>query len=297
MRFSIDAEFLVKADSKGREAMRSHLISKHPEIRETLVARSILSRPIEAYLLGSGKRYVTLFAAHHALESITTNFLFIFMDYLMSKSQNGSINGIDCKLLLSKFCFFVVPCVNPDGVELRFNGMDDNPLSERLMRMSGGNFSRWQANARGVDLNHNYDFRFAEYKLLSAERGIDAGETLYCGEYPESEPETGGVANAVRTLMPFALISLHTQGEEIYAYPNVPRVQRAASRICAMTGYTVASADGTACYGGLSDYAAAIGIPSFTFELGRGVNPLEESCLGAIFGRVADAIAILPTLL
>ena len=297
MAFKIDREFLERADSHGREEMRSHLLSKHPTLNGSVIARSILSRPIEAYFVGSGRRYILVVAAHHALESITANFAFSFIDYLMIKKESGSMNGIDCKLLLSKYCFTVVPCVNPDGIDLRLFGAPDTPVRERQMRMSGGDFTTWQANARGVDLNHNYDVGFLEYKRIEAEKGIVAGRSLYSGEAPESEPETHGVANLVRTLMPSAVVSLHTQGEEIYAYPKTARVHRCAERLAALTRYTLAEAEGTAAYGGLCDYTATLGIPSFTFELGKGVNPLDEAVLPSFFQRVADAIAFLPSLL
>ena len=103
MGFRIDSEFLVRADRDGRERMREHLFSKHGNIQGSVIARSILSKPIEVYFIGEGKRYVTVFATHHALESITTNFAFLFIDYLMTKSSGGVINGIDCKFLLSKY--------------------------------------------------------------------------------------------------------------------------------------------------------------------------------------------------
>ena len=297
MGFRIDSEFLVMADRDGRERMREHLFLKHGNIQGSVIARSILSRPIEAYFVGEGERYVTVFGTHHALESITTNFAFLFIDYLLTKSSVGTINGVDCKFLLSKYRFAVIPCVNPDGVEIRVNGAGDTPLSQRLMRMSGGDFSTWQANARGVDLNHNYDARFSEYKTLEQEKGIVPGATLYSGETPESEPESRGVANLVRTLMPSALVSLHTQGEEIYAYPKTSKTRHCAERLALLTGYRVSEADGTAGYGGLSDYAASLGIPSFTMELGKGVNPLDEAVLPTFFHKVAGAIAILPSLL
>lgn len=297
MGFKIDEEFLGRADEKGRIIMREHLIKKHKDINGSIIARSILSRPIEAYFIGFGKRYIGVFATHHALESITTNFAFTFVDYLMTRANGGAIKGVDCKFLLSKYCFIVVPCVNPDGVELRFNGVGESPLSERLMRMSDGDFSLWQANARGVDLNHNYDAGFEEYKRIESEKGISAGRSLYSGESPESEPETRGVANLVRTLMPKAVVSLHTQGEEIYAYPRCDRVRRCAERMAELTGYKLSEPTGTAMYGGLSDFSSSLGIPSLTLEVGKGVNPLDESELVRIFPRVADAIGILPTLL
>ena len=41
----------------------------------------------------------------------------------------------------------------------------------------------------------------------------------------------------------------------------------------------------------------AMGIPSFTYEVGKGKNPLPESAVYAIFERVADSIVLLPTFL
>jgi g-D-glutamyl-meso-diaminopimelate peptidase len=76
--------------------------------------------------------------------------------------------------------------LNPDGVDLQIKGIEAGGiLSERLLKMNGReDFSHWQANARGVDLNHNYDAGFHEYKKLEKENDICAGATRYSGEYP-----------------------------------------------------------------------------------------------------------------
>lgn len=297
MRFIPEDAFLVPADSVGRNRMAERIKEKHGEYESQIIARSILSRPIEAIFVGEGKRYVTVFAAHHSLESITANIAYILADYLMTVRVGEKVCGIDCKLLLSKYSFIIVPCVNPDGVELRLNGVDISPLYDRQMKMSGGDFSRWQANARGVDLNHNYDYRFAEYKEVERMRGICAGASLYSGEYPESEPEVRGVSNLIRTLMPFAVVSLHSQGEEIFAFPSTARVRRIGERLSSMTGYTLSTPTDTAAYGGLCDFCGALGIPSFTLEVGKGKNPLPESVVPAVFERIGKAILLLPTVL
>ncbi len=296
LKREIDECFFVKADESGRGMMSEYLEKTHG-ISARMIARSILSREIGAYFVGSGNKYITVFAAHHAMESICSNTAFLFVDYLMKNSQNRNIKGVDCKFLLSKYCFVIVPCVNPDGIELRLHGAYNTPLKDRQERLSGGDFSSWQANARGVDLNHNYSCGFAEYKLLEAERGITAGSALYSGEYPESEPEAHGCANLIRTLLPIAVISLHSQGEEIFFYPKKPAVKRTAYRLSLMTGYSVGEASDTAMYGGLCDYTGSLGIPSFTYELGKGKNPLSESDAADIFGRIADSIILLPTML
>lgn len=292
-----DEIFMMPADEVGRGKMKERLEERHGFLNTFSLAKSILSRPIDAYKIGEGKRCVCIVGTHHAMESITANLSFLLIDYLLANAGGGNVKGVNCKLLLSKYSFIIIPCLNPDGVELRLHGASDTPLKERQIRMSGGNFTAWQANARGVDLNHNYAYRFLEYKAIERERGILPGATLFSGEFPESEPESRAVGNLVRTIAPVAVVALHAQGEEIYAYPRAPHVERAARRLAALSGYSLGEPTDTAAYGGLCDYTGAMGIPSFTYEVGKGKNPLPESAVYAIFERVADSIVLLPTFL
>ena len=158
--------------------------------------------------------------------------------------------------------------------------------------MSGGDFSHWQANARGVDLNHNYKEGFDSYKAVERERGICPGPTLYSGEYPESEPESRFAASLVRALRPCLTVSLHSQGEELYF---TERAAACAGWFSGVTGYSLSVAEGTAKYGGLTDYVGALGLAGITVELGRGVNPLGEDCIPRLSGRVLGALIRLPT--
>ena len=297
LRVDRNEVFLLKADAAGRAEMRSYVEKVRGFLDVSVIGRSILSREIEAFSLGKGDGVVIVFATHHAMESITSNLAYLLIHTLLGGASVGSVNGVDCKFLLSKYRYIIVPCIKPDGVEMRYHGVDNSPLRERQIRMSAGDFSTWQANARGVDLNHNYDYRFLEYKALEAERGIMAGRSLYSGEYPESEPETHSAANLVRALAPLAVVSLHSQGEEIYAYPENQRVVRAAKRLASISGYSIGAPRDTASYGGLCDYTATLGIPSFTYEVGKGENPLDESSVFDIYDRIASSIIILPTLL
>ena len=181
---------------------------------------------------------------------------------------------------------------------MNLSGIGKTPLYERQLRMNGGSldFDAWQANARGVDLNHNYNYRFLEYKRMEEENGIHAGRTRFSGEYPESEPETKSLANLLRTLSPVALIALHSQGEEIFAKPENEYVGRLAERISSSVGYKFSKADGLAAFGGLSDYAGEVlGIPSLTVEVGRGENPLPPSELTGICDTVRKILVFLPT--
>ena len=290
----IEDVFLKAADKAAREEMRAAVLDSGRVSCQT-VGKSIMGESIDLYSIGNGRGRVIYFGAHHSLESITCNLLFTFMYELIT----GKINthGRDLSTLMSLYTYLIVPCVNPDGIEMRYHGVDASPIKDRQINMSGGSFDVWQANARGVDLNHNYNAGFLSYKVLEKEKGITPGPTLYSGEYPESEPESRTAANLVRTLSPAAVVSLHSQGEEIYFSPKTQRVSRIASRLCDTVGYRVAVPNGTAAYGGLCDFSGNMGIPSFTIEVGKGQNPLSEKSIPEIYSRISSALLLLPTML
>ena len=285
-------EFLLLADSASRQIMEKTVLSS-PEITKTVIGKSILAGEIPAYHIGHGRRIILCVGTHHALESITANFLYYMVFLLGDRELFRSVcRGIDRGALLSSFHFLFIPCLNPDGVEMRLHGAPPSPLRERQIKMSGGDFTHWQANSRGVDLNHNYNAGFFEYKKLEREKGISPGATLYSGEHPESEPETRALAGVVRALRPSLTLSLHTQGEEIYHSAKAAHVAARLSREC---GYRIMKAEGTSAYGGLTDYLDTLGLSALTLELGKGANPLPETDLFSISERLISPLLCLPT--
>ncbi len=286
-------------DAEFRKAKLKELLERYSALDATAIGKSMLGCDIDCFRIGKGNRSILAVGAHHGMEHITALALYDFIEFLAEESEHGSTCcGVNIAYLLTKFTFFIVPCVNPDGVELQLHGAKDGPLYSRQLRMNGGDtdFSHWQANARGVDLNHNYAYGFAEYKRIESSEGILPGKTRYSGEYPESEPETKAISNLVRALAPAALVSLHTQGEEIFSMPKADKVEKTAKKLASRIGYKHSVARGHAAYGGLSDFCGQVhGIPSFTVELGSGENPLPVRDLPAIAERVRLLLISLPT--
>ncbi len=259
---------------------------RYPDFYTTVIARSILGRDIDCYRLGSGARNIAIVGAHHGMEYISGAVAYDLIDFLAEKSTRGlTCYGVNVEILLQMFTFWIIPCLNPDGVQLCTEGITKTPLYDRQVRMNGGSldFSTWQANARGVDLNHNYAEGFFAYKAIEREENISAGKTRFSGEYPESEPEARGMANFIRTVMPTAVVSFHTQGGEIFSSPKDARTARIAGKLADAVGYKSAYPTSHAAYGGLCDYTGAqLRIPSFTVELGRGKNPLPHEAYMAL---------------
>lgn len=267
------------------------LATRYPMLSRRILGRSILGREIPLLLLGRGRRKLLYVATHHASEWITSRLLLLFLEDLLRALTAGERPyGLDLAFLLSHRMLAFVPMLNPDGVAIVMGDADD-PLAARRAGMMRGAASPWQANARGVDLNHNYRVGFFEYKRMEAEAGILGGApTRYSGEGPESEPETAALAGFIRAADPRLVLSLHTQGEEIYyrgGGRELPGARATALRLAALSGYLVGEAEGSAAYGGLCDYTTvALGIPSFTLECGRGENPLPPTDAPAIYQRL-----------
>ena len=155
------------------------------------LGQTILGKTIYCVNIGdvSAEKELFYVAAHHATEWMTTLILLKFInEYCEYYRSAEKVFGISINKLFNERCIHIVPLLNADGVDLHLHGDGGCILRDRLRRMSGGDYTGWQANARGVDLNHNYDAGFYEYKVLAGTKGIEAGRTRYCGEYPESEP-------------------------------------------------------------------------------------------------------------
>ena len=274
---------------------------KYKSIETGVLAKSILSSEIHYYKIGCGRRNIISVGAHHGMEHITSAVLYNIIEKMGDfLTRDRAAYGTNIPFLLQKFTFWFIPCLNPDGVDISLFEKPPSPLCERILQMNGGeNLKLWQANARGVDLNHNYDFRFAEYKIIETENGILPGRTRFSGEDPESEAETRALANLVRVIAPDLILSFHTQGEEVYVRPRGSEKASRIGKICAkILEYELSLPTGLADYGGLSDYAGEIlGLTSLTVELGKGENPLPYSLLQSIFERVFKLDCLMPNYL
>lgn len=247
------------------------------------IGKSILGTPIPCIKLGQKDECSLFVGAHHGMEHITAGILLKFAENIASLQTNEYRNSI-----------YIVPMINPDGCELAINGIGAaRHLKDELLRMNGGSdFSRWQANARGVDLNHNYNAGFDIYKEIEKKLGIPSGgPTRYSGEHSESEPETKALCNLTRTLSEKlkVVVALHTQGEEIYYDYNgkSPRGSRElAEKLSRISGYAMSSPDEIASYGGYKDWVIdKFDIPAFTIECGKGKNPLPQSDFDGIMKK------------
>lgn len=237
-----------------------------PRIPVFSIGKSLGGRSIYALKLGSGPRRIFFSGAYHGTEHLTAKVLVAFAQGLASGEYASHINLDDTSL-------YIVPMVNPDGIELAAGGV------------------YWQANARGVDINHNFDALWALSKETEAAHGANApGPTRYGGEYPESEPETKAVADFTRQNNFDMVMALHSQGEVIYydfcgLIPD--GTEEYLEKFESVSRYRRAMPEGIAAYGGYKDwFIKKYKKPGFTVEIGLGENPLPMSDFDEVFSGV-----------
>jgi hypothetical protein len=97
-----------------------------------------------------------------------------------------------------------IPVANPDGLL----------AVERNLRRHRRRFLRH--NARGVDLNRNFDAAWAEHGPL----GVGLPWRAHVGSYPASEPEVAAIAFTLGTRRIDRAVSLHSYGAGAVLYPS-----------------------------------------------------------------------------
>lgn len=269
------------------------LKARYPFITTGIAGKSVLGKNLYYIKLGNGPNQVFYNGSHHGLEWITSVLLMKFIENFSKAYADGiGLAGYNPRDIWNRSTIYILPMINPDGVNLVIDGLQrDNPFYSDLLRWNDGSTdfsSDWQANIRGVDLNHNYDASWNLSKQAEAAYGVTGpGPTRFSGQFPESEPESKAAANFTRNHNFRLVIAYHTQGEVIYwTYLNIvpTDAQRIAQLFSQVSGYTLSQTSGIVSYSGYKDwFIGTYRRPGFTIEVGNGTNPLPISQFNNIY--------------
>lgn len=256
------------------------------------LGRTADNRKIYHFVIGrqDAQEKVFFFGGIHGREYMTSQLLMEqtveFLAFLSRKQR--TYQGKSYEKLMEGRAIHVIPMANPDGVSISqfgAEGIRDKNLRELVQRIAaeekgrmpcGSYFNRWKANARGVDLNRNFDACWEQQ-----ENGKDGPSSEgYRGLLPESETESRLLADLTRKEKFLRTISYHSSGQVIYwnfGQEGELKEQNEtfAQRIAKVTGYRVDKEWTLLTPAGYKDWAVSkMQIPSLTVEIGKQESPL-----------------------
>lgn len=276
-----------------RNKIINNIKEKYSFVKMGIIGKSVLNREIKFLKIGDSDKIILWLGAFHGMERLTTLVLLKFFDTICSYIQSSeNPYGINFKKVFEERSLVVIPCVNPDGVEIALCGSNSAKEYKKAVDLiSGGKTNYWQANVRGVDLNHNYNAKWKQLHELEIKNGIiGSAMTRYGGKIYESEPETKSVVNFCRNTRVTYAVAFHSQGEEIY-YDfdgKCPKNSEKIAKLFAVSaGYKLSKPNGLAVGGGFKDwFISEFNKPALTVEIGLGKNPLPFSDFEKIYNKI-----------
>ena len=280
------------------------LVKNYPFLRTELLTETAFGRKIRTLVIGKGKRKVIYSAAHHANEWITTPILLKFAEELAETIENGGeIFGMDAKMLAETVTIYLVPMVNPDGVDLVTGAIKPGEGQYETARTLADNYPRipfpdgWKANLLGVDLNLQYPAGWLQAREIKFSQGYTRpGPRDYVGRAPLNQRESRALAGYTEHINPDLILAYHAQGREIYWQFDdieVPGAEELGRRLAEVSGYTLTAPAEVSSYAGYKDwFIKSFRKPGYTIEVGSGVNPLPLEQFDEIY---RDNLGILVT--
>ena len=144
--------------------MMSNLISLkkiYPFLKIGYIGESVLKRPIPYVKIGIGKKQILYNSAIHANEWITALLSMRFIEnFAKAYVQNRKISGYKARSLHKECSLYIIPMMNPDGVDLVNGVLKKSSKEYQNIKMISKCYpkiafpSGWKANFKGVDLKN-----------------------------------------------------------------------------------------------------------------------------------------------
>ena len=273
------------------------LVQRYPFIRTELLTTSAFGRPVRTMVIGNGPRRVLYTAAHHANEWITAYILLKFAeDLAQAMESGGSVYGVSAQTIAKAATVYLVPLVNPDGVDLVTGAIAPGSLEYEIARGLGENYPQipfpdgWKANLMGVDLNLQSPAGWLQARQIKFSQGYTKpGPRDYVGRAPLGQLESRALAEYTETVDPALVLAYHTQGEVIYwkfKDIDVPGAQALAEDFARTSGYALEDTPYQSAWAGYKDwFIQNFRKPGFTIEAGTGENPLPLAQFDEIYRK------------
>lgn len=234
------------------------------------------------------EKHLIVIANLHAREYMTTQLCMRQIEYYL-QNYNKKMDGKKVADVLDKVAIHYVPSCNPDGTAISqygFKAIRNKSLYKKLKKMQG-NSKTWKANARGVDLNMNWGYKFKK-------RG-KAAYAGYTGKKAASELETKALLSMIKDVSKqgkiVGIVSYHAMGSVIFGNcgknakssvkKNTKKMYQVAKKT---TGYYLYGNANSKCQS--REYFLYVAkIPCITLEIGNNTCPVPQKQFASIWKK------------
>lgn len=258
----------------------NELIRTYSFLKLGSIGYSVLGKNIPYIQIGNGEKHILYHASIHANEWITSVLLMKFIEnFCIAYSTKQDIYGYSAEELFNRVSLYIVPMVNPDGVDLVTGAVNPNSSIYQNYRNIAYGFATipfpdgWKANFNGVDLNLQFPAGWENAKRIKYDQGFTGPAPRdYVGPGPLTEPEALAIYNFTLAHNFALTISYHTQGKEIYwNFQNInpPNGYEIGRKFSEVSGYSLEEVPYNSSFAGYKDwFIQKYNRPGYTIEAG-----------------------------
>ena len=151
----------------------------YPFLQTGSIGKSVLGKDIPFVRVGRGQKEVFYSASYHANEWITSILLLEFLyEYCAAIQNNSTIWNFSARRLFDSVSIYIVPLVNPDGVDLVTVALPTTSQSYKQAKKIADEYPTipfpdgWKANIRGVDLNLQFPAGWENAREIKYSQGF-----------------------------------------------------------------------------------------------------------------------------
>ena len=155
------------------------LKKSYPFLQTGSIGKSVLGKDIPFVRVGRGQKEVFYSASYHANEWITSIlFLEFLYEYCTAIQNNSTIWNFSARRLFDSVSIYIVPLVNPDGVDLVTGALPATSQSYKQAQKIADEYPTipfpdgWKANIRGIDLNLQFPAGWKNAREIKYSQGF-----------------------------------------------------------------------------------------------------------------------------